>query len=84
MARATGEADRGDLRVDFDTRLKLKSRVTSDAARARIGNGQCGHFCQSDVPAGETGRQSEECRITVSIQMHQGSDLHGDNMELVH
>ena len=34
MAGAAGEADRGDLRVDFDARLKLEfhgSRVTSDA-----------------------------------------------------
>jgi len=34
MAEATGEADRADLRVDFDARLKLEfhgSRVTSDA-----------------------------------------------------
>src|SRR5271156_1629554 len=34
MVDATGEADRGDLRVDFDARLKLEfhgSRVTSDA-----------------------------------------------------
>ncbi len=34
MVDATGEADRGGLRVDFDARLKLEfhgSRVTSDA-----------------------------------------------------
>jgi hypothetical protein len=36
MAEATGEADRADLRVAFDARLKLEfhgSRVTSDAGR---------------------------------------------------
>lgn len=34
MTEATGEADRGGLRVDFDARLRLEfhgSRITSDA-----------------------------------------------------
>lgn len=34
MVNATGEADRGGLRVDFDAQLRLEfhgSRVTSDA-----------------------------------------------------
>jgi hypothetical protein len=66
MVDATGEADRGGLRVDFDARLKLEfhgSRVTSDAGLLAFRERDEALGLSELAGKALTGRPSGECRL---------------------
>jgi len=77
MAGATGEAERGGLRVDFDARLKPEfhgSRVTSDAGllvfRERddaLGLGKLAGQGLADLRTGRNGRHSLIAQFRQSV-----------------
>ena len=81
MAGAAGEADRGDLRVDFDARLKLEfhgSRVTSDAGLLAfrelddaLGLSELAGQALADS---RTGRPSGECQIIHFVRADLGGN----------
>ena len=77
MAGATGEAERGGLRVDFDARLKLEfhgSRVTSDAGLLAfrelddaLGLSELAGQALADLRTGRNGRHSLIAQFRQSV-----------------